>query len=175
MYRARTPTTTGKFFFWHLLTFHHWWKQRQAADLFKYWLTLRSPIRRCYPVQRYFGHTWKCHAKFSAQVSDSHDLISNFPYCLTCSSCDVSLENFVWDQLKIPSNIFFYSHHLSACIDIVRKNSVLGKPYQEVWKRYSVWLRALVLGRVELSFFVAYTAVYDSYLWWSNYPLTTCF
>ena len=41
---------------------------------------------------------------------------------------NVSLENLILDQLKIPYLIFFlYSHHLSAChcIDIVRRNSLL--------------------------------------------------
>ena len=55
-------------------------------------------------------------------------MISYSPYCLLYSSCDVSLENLVLDQLIIPKFIFFFfSHHLSAsyCIDIVRINSVL--------------------------------------------------
>ena len=33
---------------------------------------------------------------------NSQDLISNSPYCLPYSSCDVSLENLVLDQLIIP-------------------------------------------------------------------------
>ena len=35
-------------------------------------------------------------------------LISNSPYCLPYSSCDVSLENLVLDQLTIPQLIFFF-------------------------------------------------------------------
>ena len=33
---------------------------------------------------------------------NSQDLISNSPYCLSYSSCDVSLEILVLDQLTIP-------------------------------------------------------------------------
>ena len=33
---------------------------------------------------------------------NSQDLISNSPYCLLYSSCNVSLENLVLDQLIIP-------------------------------------------------------------------------
>ena len=33
---------------------------------------------------------------------NTQDLISNSPYCLPYSSCDVSLENLVVDQLIIP-------------------------------------------------------------------------
>ena len=33
---------------------------------------------------------------------NSQDLFSNSPYCLLYSSCDVSLENLVLDQLIIP-------------------------------------------------------------------------
>ena len=33
---------------------------------------------------------------------NSQDLFSNSPYCLLYSSCDVSLENLVLDQLMIP-------------------------------------------------------------------------
>ena len=39
--------------------------------------------------------------RFSEQIN-SPDLISNSPYCLPYSSCDVSLENLVLDQLIIP-------------------------------------------------------------------------
>ena len=34
------------------------------------------------------------------------DLIGNSPYCLPYSSCDVSSENLVLDQLIIPKLIF---------------------------------------------------------------------
>ena len=37
----------------------------------------------------------------SAQPFNSPDLISNSPYCLTYSSCDVDLENLVVDRLII--------------------------------------------------------------------------
>ena len=40
--------------------------------------------------------------------SNSQDLISNSPYCQSYSSCDVSLENLVLDQLIIPQMIFFF-------------------------------------------------------------------
>ena len=33
---------------------------------------------------------------------NSQDLVSNSPYCLPYSSCDVSLENLVLDQSIIP-------------------------------------------------------------------------
>ena len=33
---------------------------------------------------------------------------SNSPYCLPYSSCDVSLENLVLDQLMIPQLMFFF-------------------------------------------------------------------
>ena len=33
----------------------------------------------------------------------SQDLISNSPYCLPYSSCDVSMENLVLDQFIIPN------------------------------------------------------------------------
>ena len=39
---------------------------------------------------------------------NSQDLISNSPYCQPYSSCDVSLENLVLDQLIIPQLIFFF-------------------------------------------------------------------
>ena len=37
-----------------------------------------------------------------SQPFNSQDLISNSPYCLPYSSCDVSLEYLVLDQLIIP-------------------------------------------------------------------------
>ena len=37
---------------------------------------------------------------------NSQDLISNPSYCLPHSSCDVSLENLLLDQLRIPKLIF---------------------------------------------------------------------
>ena len=49
------------------------------------------------------------------ELFNTQDLISNSPYCLPYTSCDVSLENLVLDQLIIPlTNIFLYSHNLSA-------------------------------------------------------------
>ena len=36
------------------------------------------------------------------QPFNSQDLVSNSPYCLPYSSCDVSLENLVLEQLIIP-------------------------------------------------------------------------
>ena len=49
------------------------------------------------------------------ELFNTQDLISNSPYCLPYTSCDVSLENLVLDQLIIPLiNIFIYSHNLSA-------------------------------------------------------------
>ena len=64
---------------------------------------------------------------FSKHVPfNSQDPISNSPFFLPYSSCDVSLENLGLDQLIIPSLIFFFI--LITClldIDIVRRNSVL--------------------------------------------------
>ena len=49
------------------------------------------------------------------ELFNAQDLIGNSPYCLPYTSCDVSLENLVLDQLIIPLiNIFLYSHNLSA-------------------------------------------------------------
>ena len=62
------------------------------------------------------------------ELFNTQDLISNSPYCLPYTSCDVSLENLVLDQLIISLiKIFLYSHNLSAwyCTDIARRNSVL--------------------------------------------------
>ena len=36
------------------------------------------------------------------ELFNTQDLISNSPYCLPYTSCDVSLENLVLDQLIIP-------------------------------------------------------------------------
>ena len=49
---------------------------------------------------------------------NSHDLISNSPYCLPYSSCDVSLENLVLDQLIIPW-LMFFSILITCLLDIV--------------------------------------------------------
>ena len=49
------------------------------------------------------------------ELFNTQDLISNSPYCLPYTSCDVSLENLVLDQLIIPLiKIFLYSHNFSA-------------------------------------------------------------
>ena len=40
------------------------------------------------------------------QPFNSQDLVSNSPYCLPYSSCHVSLENLVLEQLIIPSLVF---------------------------------------------------------------------
>ena len=58
----------------------------------------------------------------------SQDLISDSPHCLPYNSYDVSSENFVLDQLKIPLlAIFLSSSHLSAWyyMDTTKRNSVL--------------------------------------------------
>ena len=62
---------------------------------------------------------WPCNA-ISRQ-----DLINNSPYCLPFNSHDVSSENLVLEQLKIP--VLIFSHRLPAwyCINIVRRSSVL--------------------------------------------------
>ena len=39
---------------------------------------------------------------FIPKPFNSQDIISNSPYCLPYSSCDVSLENLALDQLIIP-------------------------------------------------------------------------
>ena len=44
----------------------------------------------------------------------SQDLISNSPYCLPCSSCDVSLESLVLDQ-----PIIFFFTLITCLIDII--------------------------------------------------------
>ena len=49
---------------------------------------------------------------------NSKDLIGNSPYCLPYSSCDVSLENLVLDQLLIPWLIFFFIL-ITCLLDIV--------------------------------------------------------
>ena len=41
-------------------------------------------------------------------IFNSQDLIINSPYCLPYSSCDISLENYVLDQLITPWLIFFF-------------------------------------------------------------------
>ena len=54
--------------------------------------------------------------------------MSDSPYCLPYSSCDVNFENLVfWSINNSPIDIFFYSHDLSTgyCIDIVGRNSLL--------------------------------------------------
>ena len=43
------------------------------------------------------GNLWEEHWPFNSQ-----DLTSNSPYCVSFSSCDVSFENLVLDQLTIP-------------------------------------------------------------------------
>ena len=49
---------------------------------------------------------------------NSQDLVSNSPYCLPYSSCDVSLENLALDQLIIPSLVFFVIL-ITCLLDIV--------------------------------------------------------
>ena len=49
---------------------------------------------------------------------NSQGLISNSPYYLPYSSCDVSLENLVLDQLIIPLLIFFFIL-ITCLLDIV--------------------------------------------------------
>ena len=68
----------------------------------------------------FFQKLWTSQTTLSSK--SLNDLISNSPYCLPYSSCDVSLENLVLDQTNNSlMKIFLYSHHLSAwyCIDIV--------------------------------------------------------
>ena len=58
----------------------------------------------------------KCHEifTFNPLTPNSH-LISNSPYCLSYSSCDVSLENLLLDQLIIP-NWYFSLFSSLACL-----------------------------------------------------------
>ena len=49
---------------------------------------------------------------------NSHDLINNSLYCLPYSSCGVSFENLVLDQLIIPRSIFFFVL-ITCLLDIV--------------------------------------------------------
>ena len=84
----------------------------------------------------------------------SQDLISNSPNCLLYSSCDISLENLVLDQLIIPYSRFFLIH-VTCLLDIVRKNSrkciIVWLPLQT--RKYSLsnhafncWLRITGMG-----------------------------
>ena len=57
-------------------------------------------------------------------LNNSQGLISNSPYGLPYSFCDVSLEYLVLDQLIIPLFIFFFIL-ITCLLDIVRRNSVL--------------------------------------------------
>ena len=52
------------------------------------------------------------------RFTQSQDLISNSLYCLPYSSCDVSFENLVLDQLIIPLSIFFFIF-ITCLLDIV--------------------------------------------------------
>ena len=52
------------------------------------------------------------------QPFNSQDLVCNSPYYLPYSSCDVSLENLVLEQLIIPSLVFFVIL-ITCLLDIV--------------------------------------------------------
>ena len=43
-----------------------------------------------------------------SQPFHHQDLISNFPYCLSCNSYNFTAENLLLDQLIIPFSIFFF-------------------------------------------------------------------
>ena len=63
--------------------------------------TVRSKIGQNYNRESYhFYETLSYRLSFCCWFS-TQDLISNSPYCLPYSSCDVSLENLVLDQLII--------------------------------------------------------------------------
>ena len=47
-------------------------------------------------------------SQFLSQPFHSQDLISNSPYYLPYNFYDVSLENLVLDQLKVPWSLFFF-------------------------------------------------------------------
>ena len=75
------------------------------VDNFHIKLTIRLYFYRCLIRARYYVlclsfiklRFWLT----SSQSFNSHDLIGNSPYCLSYSSCDVSLENLGLDQLII--------------------------------------------------------------------------
>lgn len=50
--------------------------------------------------------------------SNSQDLVSNSPYGLLSSSCDVSLGNLVLGQLVIPKLIFFFTL-INCLLDVI--------------------------------------------------------
>ena len=73
----------------------------------------------CFMKMSHHHHHHHHHLTFNSQY-----LISNSPYDLSYSSCDISMENLVLDQPIIHNWYFFlYSHHLSAwhCINIIRR------------------------------------------------------
>ena len=128
LYRARTPTTKGKFFFWTYTNFPSLVEAKTGCRPIQILTQLTKPDTTLLSwTTVLWSYYRKCHAKFSSKVSDSHDLISNFPCCLQCSSCDISLENFVWDQLKIPSNIFFLLSSLVCLYWYCKEKFCLGK------------------------------------------------
>ena len=52
----------------------------------------------------------------------SHDLMNNSPYCLPYNSYDVSSENLVLDELKIPPvDIFLYSCLLDIALKLCKE------------------------------------------------------
>ena len=71
-------------------------------------------------VRKGDSETLSRHAQDSnfSKPFDSQDLISNSPYCLPYSSCDVNLENLSLDQFVIPWLIFFFIL-ITCLLDIV--------------------------------------------------------
>ena len=114
-----------------------------------------------------------------SQPFDSQDFISNSPYCLPYSSCDVSLENLVLNQLIVPYLRFFlYSHYSSAwhCIDIVRRNSVLVTHGSYMLRVKCLWgdVTTLLIGK---QWYYFYLACFLSLNFWdtSHYDSSTVF
>ena len=69
-------------------------------------------INICYLLSEWFVQKKKKKKKNKTQTPrlspfNSQDLISNSTYCLPYSSCDISFENLVLDQLIILQMIFF--------------------------------------------------------------------
>ena len=66
----------------------------------------------------------------------SHDLLSNSLYCVPYTAYNFSLENLYWLKNNNPLiDIFLNSHYLFTwdCIDILKRNSVLGSSLKKLW------------------------------------------
>ena len=96
---------------------------------------------------------------------NSQGLISNSPYYLPYSSCNVSLENLVLDQLIIPLLIFFFI--LIIClldiVNVVWRNSVLVTQGSE---RVKLHMESLLVVR---KVWASHTfSIFAWGLWWDS-------